>query len=317
VARYARRASQSDNDGDSDSDIEVVGVKPAGKSMQDDDDDDEDDNDSKSVFNEMMRFDFEAALNSKTGFSDSEDNFDIAAILGDDHSGKGPVSRGSSPVPPAPAQKPTNSKTTSYGEAVKLAQDIDALADVFEIGQHASIRPANAPVQPGSFWDGDQYGSALRIFAQILREPDALPFLDPVDDSVSDLDQSYASMIKNPLCFRDIISCLIPENFNNLEFNSGKDGILASEGLSFWNMWCGQDLLQAIDLVFLNALAYNKIAQETSNRSDTNRLRKSLWNGINEIITQRVGNNKELQKQHAPTRRGETSGFVIHKSRTR
>ncbi|CAB9517158.1 expressed unknown protein [Seminavis robusta] len=329
VARYAGKPSDSENDDgseDSDSDIEFVGVKnPAGKSAPDDDDEEEDEdnvsNASDPAFvNDLMKFDFEAALGAQTGCSDTEDNFDIGAILGGDElSQKGGRSRNHSPVPAARKPAPPATRTSSPVDAMKLAADIDSLADVFEIGQHASIRPANAPVQQGSFWDAEQYGTALRVLAQILRKPEAVQFMDPVEQAHPDLQPPYTSVVKNPLCFRDIVASLIPDNFNNLEFNSGRDGILPAEGLSFWNLWCGQDLLQAIDLVFLNALAYGKISSDgrTPPRSDTNRLRKVLWNGINDAITARVGTSKELIKQHAPTRRGETSGFVIHKTRNR
>jgi len=229
-----------------------------------------------------------------------------------------------SPIPvrkvtsPIPVRKATPTQAGSYPDALKLAKDIDALADVFDIGQQSNIRPRNAPVQQGAFWDGDRYAGALRIFSQMLRMPESVQFLEPVD-VYAHQNPPYNDVIKNPVCFRDIVSALIPENFNNLEFDSGKAGILSTEGLSFWNMWCGQDLLQAIDLVLLNSLAYGKISDDarSSQRSETNRLRKTLWSGITEVIQQHVGTSKELQKQHAPTRRGETSGFVIHKQRNK
>jgi hypothetical protein len=149
--------------------------------------------------------------------------------------------------------------------------------------------------------------------------PEAEQFVEPAVDDYG----QYNSIIKHPLCFQDIVASLIPENFSNLDFNTGRMGQLQPKGLKFWNMWSGQDLLQAIDLVLLNSLAYGKIMDDDGEngrsiqRSETNRLRKALWNGIQEILLQHVGDNKELQKQYQPTRRGDTSGFVIHKSRSR
>ena len=61
--------------------------------------------------------------------------------------------------------------------------------------------------------------------------------MDPIEHTHQNLRPPYTSVVKNPLCFREIVSSLIPENFNNLEFNSGRDCILPVEGLSFWNMW--------------------------------------------------------------------------------
>ena len=341
VARHASRPNDGD---DSDSDIEIVGVvKPAGKTSGEDDDD-KDENDvggsqdlgwncsgcttqnssgssvcngckmSKDFVNDLMQFPaFEDVMNVKTGLSDSEDNsvgpggFDFGGVSGSS-------SRGHSPVP---GRKATPTPNSALGDPLKLSRDVDALADVFEIERQASIRPRNSPVQPDSFWEGAQYGKALRLLSQILRMDEAVSFINPVDDSC--LYPPYGTVIKNPLCFTDIVYALIPENFNNLEFDSGRSGLLRAEGLKFWNMWCGQDLLQAIDLVFLNALAYGKMSDggPTGQRTEINRLRKVLWNGIQEIIALKVGTSKELQKQHAPTRRGETSGFVIFKSRNR
>jgi hypothetical protein len=84
-------------------------------------------------------------------------------------------------------------------------------------------------------------------------------------------------------------------------------------------MWKGTDLLQAIDLVFLNILAYGKAVDEgrSQHRSRTNNLRKSLWNSINDVVVQHVGMDVERRKQYTPTRRSETSGFVVYKIRER
>lgn len=84
-------------------------------------------------------------------------------------------------------------------------------------------------------------------------------------------------------------------------------------------MWKGGDLLQAIDLVFLNSLAYGRIVESgrSSQRAATNRLRKLLWAGISEILSKHVGRNTEMRRQFTPTRRGESSGFVIVKQRSR
>jgi hypothetical protein len=78
-------------------------------------------------------------------------------------------------------------------------------------------------------------------------------------------------------------------------------------------MWIGKDLLQAIDLVFLNSLAYGNALNQgkSQHRSTTNQLRKKFWNGITDILS----NNSDLEsrKQCMPTRRAEKSGFVVYK----
>ena len=350
VARLVANDNDDDHhhdDSDSDSDIEVIGVKPAAgnKTTGDGSVSSLDTANwncsgcstenaagvpicggckmSRDFMNDLMKFPaFEDVMNVKTGLSDNEDDdasdvirgFDFGDNSSDGKKLTNDVLKGLEP----PAQKAR--AVPSHSDAMQMASDLDSLADVFEIGQHANIRPRNAPVQAGVFWDGPRYGNALRIFSQLLRMPESVHFLEPVDTTESQYQYPpYLSVIKNPLCFRDICASLIPENFNNLDFDSGRDGILNVEGLSFWNMWCGEDLLQALDLVLLNSLAYGKVsaALRSPQRSETNRLRKTLWNGINEIIQAQFGTNKELIKQHSPTKRGETSGFVIHKNSCR
>ena len=77
-------------------------------------------------------------------------------------------------------------------------------------------------------------------------------------------------------------------------------------------MWIGKDLLQAIDLVFLNSLAYGNALNQgrSQHRSFTNQLRKKFWNGISEILDKI---DLESRKQSMPTRRAEKSGFVVYK----
>ena len=351
VARYAGDLVK-DDDGDSDSDIEIVGIKTAAKTTGDDEDDNDSDGDAKKwtcsgcstenpiesamcdgckmsrdFMNDLMKFPaFEDVMNVKTGLSDDEGDNSISAF----DFGGGVVDskksvedflagQGNLLDSPVPVRKATPPPLPSYSDAVKLATDLDSLADVFEIGQHASIRPRTAPVQPGAFWDGARYGSALRVFSQILRMPESVHFLEPVDINDPIYRPHYCSVIKNPICFTDITSALIPETFSNLDFDSGRDGVLGQDQLASWNMWCGQDFLQAIDLVLLNSLAYGKVCDtgRSPTRAETNRLRKALWNGLQDIIQEEVGDNKEAQKQHAPTKRGETSGFVIYKNNRR
>jgi len=85
-------------------------------------------------------------------------------------------------------------------------------------------------------------------------------------------------------------------------------------------MWRGSDLLQAVDLVFLNSLAYGKICGEgrSRNRSTTNDLRKQLWNQIQETVNACIdSDDAERKRQCTPTRRSETSGFVVEKRKGR
>ena len=297
---------------------------------------------SRDFMNDLMKFPaFEDVMNVKTGLSDCEDNDDDdlepnafgfggsgragGSGSGDDSSlilAARLLGGSSGSTSPASSRKGTKGRPAAAAanaalnvDAKKMANNIDDLADVFEIGQQSNIRPRNAPIQQGAFWDGERYANALRLFARIIRMPESQRFLAPPESN-----GHYLSIIKLPLCFYNIAEALIPENFSNLDFGTGRSGKLSADGLHFWNMWNAQDLFQAIDLVLLNSLAYGKHLNDnsrSSERSATNKIRKILWNGIQDILNRFVGDNKELQKQYQPTRRGETSGFVIHKSRNR
>ena len=198
-----------------------------------------------------------------------------------------------------------------------MAEGIDKLASLFEANQD-EIRPHH--VEKSDFWDNPlQYASALRLFSNILREPGALAHLEQAGGT------DYGQVIKHPLCFRDIFSALLEDDDEANNFYSGdsnsmtrgsSDGGLPNQGLSSWNMWKGFDLLQAIDLVMLNSRAYGKSIEggRSSRRSQTNKLRKELWEGIKRVLDENLdATDQELRKRYTPTRRGEGSGFVVHK----
>lgn len=206
---------------------------------------------------------------------------------------------------------------TGFG-ARDMAVGIDRLAGLFDSNHDAEIRPRH--VEKSEFWDyRGHYASALRLFSDILREPGSSIHLD------RNRDADYCQVIKHPLCFRDIFAALLEDDddANNFYANdsesitrSSSDGLLPNQGLSGWNMWRGLDLLQAIDLVFLNSLAYGKSIDEgkSSRRSQTNKLRKDFWDGIKRVLDSNVTDvDQELRRRCTPTRRGEASGFVVHK----
>ena len=126
--------------------------------------------------------------------------------------------------------------------------------------------------------------------------------------------QSYSDWIKHPLCFRDIVHSLIDldqaETTSDGTQQPSGTGILPVDGLERWNMWRGFDMLQAIDLIFLNALAFNG-KEKTQERSQINRMRKLLWDEIHNITFAQFGADSEGRRRVTPTRRGETSGFVV------
>lgn len=207
--------------------------------------------------------------------------------------------------------------------AFDLAHALESLASLFDSNQHDKVRPSDIVGEEESFWDDSyRYASALRLFSGILRSPDCTClFLESVDED--ELTQEgklpYGDIVKHPLCFRDIVSALLHD------FNATDNSIECSNGmlpfgtiLSDWNMWKGMELLQAIDLVFLNSLAYGKAndgVSKSSARSQTNKLRKVLWAGIKQVIDDHMSSaDVEERRRCTPTRRGESSGFVVRKS---
>jgi hypothetical protein len=217
------------------------------------------------------------------------------------------TSASKSPLWPVPLEQPELLQTA----ALVIASNLEKMALMFDRNQQSSIRSLRLP--EGSFWDGDHYASALRLFAQILRSPESFPFLECVDDDrliQAGNSPLFSHVIKHPLSLRLIARAILGDELQSTQ--NSVDGFLSVRGLNNWNMWFGKDLLQAIDLVFLNSLAYgNALNQGKSQyRSSTNQLRKKFWNGITGIVE---GADSERRKQCMPTRRAEKSGFVVYK----
>jgi hypothetical protein len=236
---------------------------------------------------------------------------------------------------------------TAWSAAMTMANRLDQLADLLERNStnisHHSAAQFNGGV---SFWDGDRYVRALRLFGSVLRSPDSPSFVDRADENVLIQHGStpYTHVIKNPLCFRDIVAALVGKKKKKNESSDTYDndddddydddvapnmslppeakcGKLPARGLANWNMWRGLDLLQAIDLVMLNSLAYGRAIEhccdggggKSNHRSLTNKLRKILWNGISGIVSLHAGRDLEKRRQCTPIKRSENSGFVVYK----
>lgn len=223
-------------------------------------------------------------------------------------------------TPPRQEQRiwplPIRNKESVIATAERIANNLDRVAEYFDSGQQAILRPITAP--HGSFWDGTRYARVLRIFTTIIRSPEAVSFIERVDEDA--LIQTgfppFSHVIKHPLSFRDISASLIWNVDANDSIPCGKDGVLPVLSLKKWNMWKGMDLVQAIDLVFLNSLAYGKHLnndKRSPHRSSTNKLRKMLWDEIGSVILAHAGSDAFRRKSVTPTRRSETSGFIVYK----
>jgi len=268
---------------DSDSEIEILEIKPAGSKKTC-----TPGNGSNDDADSYMR----ALLNT----FDDDSSSDIFADLGQN---------------PFSMLSPRGDSTNAFD----LASGLDRLAVMFDQRQEMLVRPSTVYVS--SFWDeSKQYSCALRLFSELLRTPDSGLYLERPDDNRY---PQYSRVIKHPLCFRDIVNSLMEESDDMDKHVTGSDsgGVLPVQGLSSWNMWRGNDLLQAIDLVFLNSLAYGKFTNNaiSNSRSKTNKLRKLFWSGIKNVIDSHIGmSDAEQRRRCTPTRRGESSGFVVHKN---
>jgi hypothetical protein len=284
------------NDNDSDSDIEVLDSKPFARASNKPGSN----NSTDGSVCEMMALngddsDYMTLLRTLEDGADDEVNIDFDEL-----------------------EKKSNLFANS-SNAHHLAAAIDQLAALFESNQHSLLRPQYLD-ESESFWDETpRYADALRLLSNMLRAPEsASMFLERINEVelVHEGKLPYGSIIKHPLCFRDIVAALV-EDFNVDSCNVvSNTGTLPVPSLSSWNMWHGSELLQAIDLIFLNSLAYGKAndrSNKSAERSKTNKLRKALWAGIKDVIDDYAAPDVESRRRCTPTRRGESSGFVVHK----
>jgi len=207
------------------------------------------------------------------------------------------------------------------------AQELETLAE--HISNGGSL-PKQAHQNSDECWATiDTFPQILLLFRTILQHPTSHRFLEPVDENhlfVMGL-PAYSSIVKHPLCFHEIVSALsrsedavkythITMRLSNGQlpavYNNTADG-----GLWHWNMWNGLHLIEAIDLVLLNSLAYNTIGNgggepnsQQQLRGETESLRNVLWEGVNDML-ERL--QPQEQSGHLPQRRSVTSSLVVGK----
>jgi len=279
------------------------------------------DNDVLDTFNELAGFPpfEEAAASAAAKIFDLPDPLAHQAASGSpqmmNHVNHAAVAAAAARAAPQRPFVPVNDMSAN-----EMIQHLEHLAYLFDMNKHDVVRPRT--VESDGFWDisGDRYARILRLFVSLIRNRDCDMFLNAVDQrQVNATGHVYSDLIKHPLCFRDIVHSLVDMDQTHTKSDGTHQpcgsGMLPGSGLVRWNMWRGFDLLQAIDLVFLNSLAfYGK--ERTQERSQTNRVRKIFWDEIHRITKEHFGSFSEDDRRRAtPTRRGEASGFVIRKQR--
>lgn len=204
-----------------------------------------------------------------------------------------------------------------------LAENIEKLQYGLETGRIA-VPPTPNDKASVLVWDGQNFFRALRILLATIREPNAIYFINPMEQEKIQAKGglSYASVIKHPICFMDIASGLLMYPGNDEDDGTedavpmlNRSGKLPNSDLNQWNMWRGLELIQAIDLVFLNALAYGKVVGESRSkfRLSVSKMRKSLWKGVQDIVNAEVSKDSSLRKAYLPTKRSDNSGFIVYK----
>jgi len=192
------------------------------------------------------------------------------------------------------------SMATALKSADELVGNVEKIVQALETGQ--DIRPQSAQ-GCRDFWTNPpcMFVVILRLIQKLISNTASHGFLDPVDAN------EYNFLIKNPLCIRDIVSALCDDDSCESYAVNGarivrKTGVLECSGLKKWNMFEGNKLIQAVDLVFLNTLAFMGKSTDLP-RKEVMKLRKYFWG---QIRSRALGD-----KNNIPTKRKESSGFVI------
>jgi hypothetical protein len=125
--------------------------------------------------------------------------------------------------------------------------------------------------------------------------------MDPVAlyENVPDGSNKYYSLIRNPLGFRDIVDALVKQDSDDTT------GQLKIPALRKWNMLEGKWLIQAIDLVMLNALAFSG-KESIDLRDEISALRKRFWSDIRGVGCP--------DRKQMPPKRTENSSFLLHRN---
>jgi hypothetical protein len=177
---------------------------------------------------------------------------------------------------------------------------IDSIACALEEGREP--RPLEF-INHSDFWSNpaSNYVFVLRLFRDMILSDSSQYLLDPIalSENIQDDLQRYYSLIKNPLGFRDIVVALAKNSSDN------NPGQLDTSSLKKWNMFEGKWLIQAVDLVLLNTLAF--IGKETSPlRKQILALRKASWKLIRNVGITETSKNM-------PPRRTENSDFLLYR----
>lgn len=202
------------------------------------------------------------------------------------------------------------------------ARELESLAE--HISNGGSL-PKQAHHNIDTFWGTmDTFPRILLLFRTILQHPSSHRFMEDESHFRMIGMPDYRSVMRHPLCFHEIVSVLsrsedaVKYPHITLRLSNGK--LPNSEGLQDWNMWNGVHLIEAIDLVLLNSLAYNSFKEGRNNnpssqqqleqqRTEAESLRNVLWEGVNSMLKERL--RPQERRDHLPQRRSTNCEFVL------
>lgn len=186
-----------------------------------------------------------------------------------------------------------NNIALDTASAFELAAYIERIATNVETGKETL--PPNVNYE--EFWTLPQnYVIVLKLLRSIILQNNTGNLIDHVSAT-----EEYVPILKNPLCFRDIVVAL--SDCDGYGDKQKGQLLTPSPSLKQWNMFEGRYLIQAVDLVFLNHLAF--LGQGSNHaRKLIQQLRSNFWREIRKVAD---------EKKCIPARRTETCDFVIRK----
>jgi hypothetical protein len=181
----------------------------------------------------------------------------------------------------------------NFEDIHELAGSIESIASSLEQGQE--IRPSTIAVND-DFWSSiANYVGILRLFRNLIVHKSGAYFMDITSLTNGDKNEivRYYDLIKRPIFFRDIITAM------------KSNGVLKFPTLNKWNVFRGEYFIQAVDLVFVNALAF--VGREGDlRRKEIESVRQLFWKEIRDM---------SREKKHIPLQRKETSEFIVRKKK--
>ena len=197
------------------------------------------------------------------------------------------------------AAQGTNTAFPIPHTADSLSTKLDAIITGFGSNMHYMLRPCEVDTT-SEHWNAEHnYVWALKFLKMILQRPESRSLINPTDETALFLagHPSYSSVIRHPVCFADIVEALAtPKTRGSHLWGDGK---LSS--LPKCNLWEGKDLLEAIDMVLLNALAYFG-DRDNNKKTLAQKLRTFFWKTLDE----KCAHNKSI----LPKRRRPSDKFI-------